>query len=66
MSELLELGQAESSPKGEGVFFGGANKDISAVHAEPKMDAPRLCFSIFPGTASDIEDLYRRWHPNKN
>jgi hypothetical protein len=63
LSEFLDLNKAESPKKGEGVFFIVANKDMGAVHSEPKIQENRLFFSILVGDESDIEELYLRWHP---
>lgn len=66
LSKLLDLNKAESPKKGEGVFFIVGNDDIGAVHSEPKMDESRLFFSILIGDESEINELYLRWHPEKN
>lgn len=66
LSNLLDLNKAESPKKGEGVFFIVGDTDIGAVHSEPKMDENRLFFSILIGDESEINELYLRWHPNKN
>lgn len=66
LSELIDLNKAESPKKGEGLFFIVGNMDIGAVHSEPRMDENRLFFSILIGDESEINELYSRWHPNKN
>lgn len=66
LSKLLDLNQAESPKKGQGVLFVVADQKIGGVHSEPKMDENRLFFSILIGNESEIDELYSRWHPNKN
>jgi len=62
LSELLDLNQAESPAKGQGVFFIVSDKEIGAVHSEPKIDENRLFFSILIGDESEINELYESWH----
>lgn len=57
LSELLDFNNAESPKMGEGVFFIVGDDQIGAVHSEPKMDEPRLFFSILVGNESEIQEL---------
>lgn len=65
LSQLLDLNNAESPKKGEGVFFIVADAQIGAVHSEPKENENRLFFSILVGDESEINELYLNWHPEQ-
>ncbi len=63
LSELLDIGKAESAKNGEGVFFIVADRQIGAIHSEPKIQDNRLFFSILVGSENEINELYSTWHP---
>ena len=60
--ELLDINNAESPSRGEGVFFIVADNKMSAVHSEPRMNENRLFFSVLVGDESEINELFLRWH----
>ncbi len=57
LSELFDVKNAESAPKGYGAFFIAADQNFSALHSEPKFDSPRLFISILPGHECEIKEL---------
>lgn len=63
LSDFLDLSNAETPKRGEGVFFIVANHAIGAAHSEPPMHTNRLFFSILVGNQSEIDELFFRWHP---
>jgi hypothetical protein len=60
--ELIDSNAIESPKKGQGVLFIVADKEIGAVHSEPKINNNRLFFSVLVGSEPEIHELYSNWH----
>ncbi|NGX58315.1 MAG: hypothetical protein K940chlam3_01220, partial [Chlamydiae bacterium] len=37
------------------------DKNTAAAHSEPKIDTPRIFFSVLPGDENEIRELCDRW-----
>ena len=56
----LFTNQLITGKPGEGAFFRVADRNTPAVHSEPKIDGPRLFFSVLPGTEEEIAQYKNR------
>jgi hypothetical protein len=60
LSQLFDVNQAETAPKGSGAIFIVGNRNYSALHSEPKIDSKRIFMSILPGQDCEIEEFYNK------
>jgi hypothetical protein len=64
IANLLDKTKAISIDLGKGaIFIVGANH--AAVHSEPPIHEERLFLSILPGSKAEIDELFKKWYPNK-
>lgn len=61
LSELIDESLIETAKLGQGAFFIIGDKNTAAAHSEPKIDTPRIFFSVLPGDENEIRELCDRW-----
>ena len=59
---LSDKDKIHQTPPLHGTIFLVGDAQNAAVHSEPPIYEDRLFISIVPGTKSQIESLYKRWH----
>ena len=61
LSQMYDVKDSVSPQRGFGALFLAGDARYSALHSEPKMEAPRLFLAIVPGQECEIEELSRRF-----